>query len=201
MRISVLNALLLAGVTALSGVSAACSEFIRQDQSPVTLVIDRLEAASGASGTASTFSGTLQSDVTTVVDGVRSRFSDSARVTMRLIMKDVGTAPTPVNAVTINRYRVTFRRADGRNTLGIDIPYPFDSAVTFTVPPSGIITQSFELIRHVAKAEAPLAALALSPVIISTIAEVTFFGHDQAGNELSVSGTIGVQFGDFADPD
>ena len=69
------------------------------------------------------------------------------------------------------------------------------------MPRSGISTHSFELIRHVAKAEAPLAALAFSPVIISTIAEVTFFGHDQAGNELSVSGTIGVQFGDFADPD
>ena len=28
-------------------------------------------------------------------------------VTMRVIMKDVGTAPTPVNSVTILRYRVT----------------------------------------------------------------------------------------------
>ena len=36
--------------------------------------------------------------------------------------------------------------------------------------------------------------------IIATIAEVTFYGHDQAGNDLSATGTIGVNFGNFADP-
>jgi hypothetical protein len=190
-----LNVVLLAGVAALAGLSAGCSDFIRQDQSPVTLVIDRLEASPGEE---STFSGTLRADVST--DG--TIFSDVGRVTMRLIMKDVGTAPSPVNAVTINRYRVVYRRADGRNTPGVDVPYPFDSAVTFTVPASGqAIVQFFDLTRHVAKVEAPLGALHGSFVIISTIAEVSFFGHDQAGNDLSVSGTIGVQFGDFADPD
>jgi hypothetical protein len=30
---------------------------------------------------------------------------------------------------------------------------------------------------------------------------VTFFGRDQAGNDLSVTGSIGVQFGNFADPE
>jgi hypothetical protein len=105
-----------------------------------------------------------------------------------------------MNAVTINRYRVTFRRADGRNTPGVDVPFPFDSAVTFTIAPGGTVTQPFELIRHVAKMEAPLAALQNSPVIIATVADVTFFGHDLAGNELSASGSIGIQFGNFADP-
>ena len=194
MRISGFNVILLVGISALAGTSAACNEFIREDRSPVTLVIDRLEAAPVKS---TIFSGTLQSDVLT--DG--SVFSDSARVTMRLIMKDVGTAPSPVNGVTIERYRVTFRRADGRNTPGVDVPFPFDSAVTFTVPPSGQVAQVFELIRHVSKVEAPLGALRSSLVIISTVADVTFFGHDQGGNDLSVTGSIGVQFGDFADPD
>lgn len=198
MRIDGLNVLCLAGVTALAGASAACGDFIRQDRSPVTLVIDRLEAASGASGAAGTFSGTLQSDVLTN-GGI---ISDSGRVTMRLIMKDVGTAPSPVNGVTINRYRVTFRRADGRNTPGVDVPFPFDSAATFTVPPGGNAIHTFELIRHVAKLEAPLAALAQSiGLIYSTIADVTFFGRDQTGNELSATASIGVQFGNFADPE
>jgi hypothetical protein len=194
-RISGFNVLLLAGATALAGVSSACSEFIRQDRSPVTLVIDRLEAASGES---LTFGGTLQSDVETN-GGI---ISDSGRVTMRLVMKDVGTAPSPVNAVTITRYRVTYRRADGRNSPGVDVPFPFDSAATFTVPPGGIASHTFELIRHSAKLEAPLAALAQSiGLIYATVADVTFFGHDQAGNDLSVTGSIGVQFGNFADPE
>ena len=180
-----------------AGVSAGCSDFIRQDRSPVTLVIDRLEASSGASA-ASTFTGTLQSDV--ITNG--SVFNDNGRVTMRLIMKDVGTAPTTVNAVTINRYRVTFRRSDGRNTPGVDVPQPFDSAVTFTVTPGASAVQTFELIRHLAKEEAPLRALGSNvAVTIATVADITFFGRDQAGNDLSASGSIGVIFGDFADPE
>jgi hypothetical protein len=173
---------------------------IRQDRSPVTLVIDSLAAASGAGGANATFSPTLQSDVVTVIKGVTSTFSDSGRVTMRFVMKDVLTTPSATNAVTINRYRVTFRRSDGRNTPGVDVPYPFDSAITFTIAPGATVTVPFELVRHVAKDEAPLGALATSPVVISTVADITFFGRDQAGNELSVSGSIGVQFGNFADP-
>ncbi len=184
----------LVGVVALAAVAAGCSDFIRQDRSPVTLVIDRLEAAPVQS---TTFAGTLQSDVLT--EG--SIFSDTARVTMRLIPKDVGTTPSATNAVTINRYRVVYRRSDGRNTAGVDVPQPFDSAMTVTVTPATTVTQAFELVRHVAKLERPLSGLAQGAVIISTVADVTFFGRDQAGNELSTTGSIGVQFGDFADPE
>ena len=35
---------------------------------------------------------------------------------------------------------------------------------------------------------------------ISTIAEVTFYGRDQAGNEVSATGMLSVNFGDFGDP-
>jgi hypothetical protein len=199
-RAKSINVLLLAWTAGLAGVTAGCGEFIRQDRSSVTLVIDALEAASGAEDTP-TFSGTLQSDVETIVENNRTVFSDSGRVTIRLIPKDVLTAPSAVNAVTINRYRVTFRRSDGRNTPGVDVPQPFDSAVTFTVAPGAPTARSFELIRHVAKFEAPLLGLVNSPVVLSTVAEVTFFGRDQAGNELSVTGSIGIQFGNFGDPE
>jgi hypothetical protein len=136
----------------------------------------------------------------TVVDGNPTIFSDSGQVTIRAIMKNPVVGPSPVNAVTIRRYRVTYRRADGRNTPGVDVPFPFDSAVTFTIPAGGSATQGFELVRHVAKLEAPLAALAISPVVISTVCDVTFFGSDQAGNDVSITGSFGVQFGNFADP-
>ena len=197
MNATLRHALFLLAV-ASAAVSAGCSDFIRQDRAPVTLVIDRLEAASGASGEAGTFSGTLQSDV--ITEG--AIFNDSGRVTMRAIMKDILAAPTTVNAVTINRYRITFRRSDGRNTPGVDVPQPFDSAVTFTVAPGATVSHTFELIRHLAKEEAPLRALATNrEVTIATVADVTFFGRDQAGNDLSATGSIGVIFGDFADPE
>jgi hypothetical protein len=38
-------------------------------------------------------------------------------------------------------------------------------------------------------------------VIISTIARVTFYGRDQTGREVTVTGPqISVNFGNFADP-
>ena len=106
------------------------------------------------------------------------------------------TAPTTANFITINRYRVRFTRADGRNTPGVDVPYGFDGAVTATV--SGPTTIPFELVRHIAKLEAPLEALARNFVIISTIAEITFYGNDQTGREVSVTGQMLVSFGNFA---
>ncbi len=206
--------------TKLTGVAVAvllatltgCGEVARAGRSPVQLVIVSLEAASGAED--DVFSGTLRSDVVTVVQRqcggqtVESPtvFDDPGRVTMRFILKDPGVpgglaSPTPLNAVTIERYRVEYIRADGRNQPGVDVPYPFDSAVTFTVPPDAEATAGFTLVRHTSKFEAPLAALAQSNVIISTIARVTFYGHDQAGNEISESGNIGIFFGNFADPE
>jgi hypothetical protein len=94
---------------------------------------------------------------------------------------------------------VVYRRADGRNTPGVDVPFSFDSGVTVTVDRDGGST-GFQLVRNSAKQEAPLRALVANPDIISTIAEVTFYGRDQAGNDVSATGLIGVDFGNFGDP-
>lgn len=128
-----------------------------------------------------------------------------ARVTMRMVLKDQGmpgftNVPGPLNRVTISRYRVNFRRSDGRNVAGVDVPFPFESAATFTVPPEGTVQAVFELIRHTSKSEPPLAGLTNNSPVLSTIADVIFSGRDQAGNEVSVTGSMGVLFGDFADP-
>jgi hypothetical protein len=47
----------------------------------------------------------------------------------------------------------------------------------------------------VAKQEPPLAQLVSNPAIITTIAEVTFFGQDQVGNDISVTGLLQIDFG------
>jgi hypothetical protein len=193
-------------------VSAGCGDVVRQGRAPVQLVITSLQAASGADP--GSLGGTLLSDVVTVVERtvngeetpVPTTFNDVGQVTMTLILKDPGqpgapAAPTAINQVTISRYRVVYRRSDGRNTPGLDVPFPFDSGITFTVPAAGSVTAGFQLVRHTAKEEAPLAALRFNPDTITTLAEVTFYGQDQAGNDISASGTIGVDFGNFADPE
>ena len=191
--------------------TVGCGQFVRQGRSPSLITILALEGASGARP--ASFSGVLESDVVTVINRTvqgqqvptATIFSDAGRVTMRLILKDQGTpgivaVPSIVNQIQITRYRVEFRRTDGRNTPGVDVPFPFESAVTFLVPGDGTVTAGFELVRHTAKEEAPLAALRIDDRILSTIADVTFFGKDLAGNDVIVTGSIGILFGNFGDP-
>jgi len=207
MKLAVLTA-----ACAAAGLAAGCGEVARSGRSPSQLVIVALEGSSGAEADA--FGGTLSSDVVTLVERVDGTvtqrvptiFGDSGRVTLRSILKDQGVPgnpaePSPLNAVTINRYRVEYVRADGRNTVGVDVPFPFDSAATFTVPADGEVSAGFTLVRITAKQESPLAALANSSVFIQTIANVTFYGRDLAGNEVSITGSIGISFGNFGDPE
>jgi hypothetical protein len=189
-------------VLALAVASASCGSVVRDGTGTSFLIIEELVAASGADP--DTFVGVLQSDVLTIVDEHPTIFSDNGRVTFRLGLKDPGpagspTTPTQNQAITVDRYRVRFMRADGRNTPGVDVPYGFDGAFTATV--SASTTASFELVRHVAKAEAPLGSLAKNFTTISTIAEITFYGRDLTGHEVSAVGRITVDFGNFADPD
>lgn len=188
--------LVITAVLALAGLVAGCSDLARQGNTPFILVIDELTATSGSTDATG---NTLQSDV--ITEG--GFINDTASATLRLIAKDP-TSPFPpsdINSVTIDRYRVEFERTDGRITPGVDVPHPFDSAVTIRVVPGSTATVGFEFIRHTAKLEPPLAPLRQTLVIIATIAKVTFFGRDQAGHDVTASGKIGVQFGDFADPE
>lgn len=200
-------------LAALALVSAACGEVARTGRSPVMLVIDALEAASGSQPDA--FAAVLYSDVETIVESqvagqtqrVPTIYSDTGRATLRLVLKNPGSATSPLgpsalNEVTLSRYHVAFRRADGRNTPGVDVPHAFDGAVTVTIPATGSGAAVFAVVRHQAKMEPPLSALQRGGAanMISTIAEVTFYGRDQAGNEISVTGLLSVNFGDFGDP-
>jgi len=175
-------------VLALAVATASCTDSVRQGTGGSFLIVESLEAAEGGN--------TLRSDVITAGSVV----NDLGVVTFGLGLKDPGrgTAPTQNLWITVDRYRVQYIRADGRNTPGVDVPYPLEGAITATVAGDGA-EASFQIVRHLAKAEAPLGALRLSPVVISTIAEVTFYGRDQTGHEVSVIARMSIDFGDFAD--
>lgn len=174
------------GLCLLLLASVSCGELTREGTASSYLVITQLTTADG---------NELNSDV---VSDNGTIFEDAASVSFSLEMKDpAGPGPSTVNAITVDRYRVKFIRADGRNTEGIDVPYAFDGAFTVTV--SGTATAGFTLVRAQAKAEAPLKALGTNPVVISTIAQITFYGHDQTGREVSVIGQLSVHFANWAD--
>jgi len=191
----------VAGAVILAVASASCGTIARQGTGSSFLIVKALEGASGAE--AGTFTATLGSDVLTIVKGTPTVFNDEGRADFALGMKDPGssgspTSPSQANWITIDRYHVRYLRADGRNTEGVDVPYAFDSAVSATV--SGDTSVGFTLVRQQAKKEAPLGALATNGLIVSTIAEVTFYGHDQSGRAVSVAASIGVTFANFGDP-
>ncbi len=194
--------------------STSCGEVARTGRSPAFAIIDVLDAASGAEP--DTFSTVLHSDVQTLVEQtvgsetvrVPTFFNDLGRASFRLSLKNPGLptgslGPSDLNSITFTRYHVSYRRSDGRATPGRDVPYPFDGAFTLTVSSTARATAVFDLVRNQAKLEPPLANLVGlgGAVMLSTIAEVTFYGQDQAGNEVVATATISVNFGDFGDPE
>lgn len=201
----------VAGV-ALLGVALAplsgCTSAQLDGQASSYVIIDNIQCANGADPTE--MAGTCDSDVQTLVDQkvgdetvkVITYFEDPGSVAFRLGMKNPSLEPSPTNFITITRYRVEYVRADGRRTPGVDVPYPFDGAITVTVRDTPV-AHGFSLVRMQSKLENPLRPLAGfgGSIAIATLAEVTFFGTDQAGREVSVMGRVGVTFADWGDPE
>jgi hypothetical protein len=191
----------LSGAAVLIAASVSCGDASRNGKSPNYLVIDSLTVPNTINF--------LQSDVVKMATSPApcstdnpcpTVFSDAANATLESFQKDVtATAPTTNNAITISRYHVSYRRADGKNTPGVDVPYGFDGALTGTTDSQGKLALTFELVRHVAKMESPLAELATNAAVITTIADVTFYGRDIIGNDVNVTGSIQVDFGNFGD--
>lgn len=175
---------LLAVLCVLS--AAGCGgELLRTGRSPVYLTINSVTSPSGIP---------VRSDVNTTVTS-----NDVATANLSVVAKNADVTTTAVNAVTLTRYHVTYVRADGRNTPGVDVPFGFDGGLSQTVQAGGSGSVTFELVRFQAKQEPPLKNMANQGglLFLNTIAQVTFYGRDQNGNELTVTGNVDIVFGDF----
>jgi hypothetical protein len=195
----------LAFIAALAAAAAGCG-VAEQGRSPVVVRIDEIAASSGAGSL--TFAGYLHSDVQTMVKvnnvDVPTRFNDPGRVTLSVILRDPGApgvaqTPTELNTVTITHYRVVYRRTDGRNVQGVDVPWAFDSGMTVSIPAAASVQQTFDLVRVSAKGEAPLTALIVNGQTLDVIADVTFYGKDMHNNDVMATGSIGITFANYGD--
>lgn len=195
----------LATASVIVFLTSGCGgELLRTGRSPVYLVVTAIDTKQGG-GTGNT--GTvLQSDVS-LDDG--TVFNDNVTLTIRAELKNPLVAATAINNVTISRYRVNFRRSDGRNTPGVDVPYGFDGAVAVTIPAGAQSDVSLEIVRHQSKLEPPLKNISAFNAagdrslggagFLSVIADVTVWGRDQNGNEVTATASIDVHFGQFGD--
>jgi hypothetical protein len=190
MKIVVALAMSLAALMALT----SCSDAVRTGQSSSYLILQSM--GGGASNTP-----VVQSDVFNSTPPPGSVLQDNGTATIQVSLKDpLGSSPTDVNAITITQYHVQYTRTDGHNVQGVDVPFAFDSGITQTIPAGGSAAVNFTLVRVQAKLEAPLLALkgGRGQEVISTIAQVTFYGQDQNGRSVSISGNIEVDFADWA---
>jgi hypothetical protein len=198
----------LAVGAALAVTASGCgSELLRTGRAPVYLTILSIETTNGANDETDSI---LRSDVQTLVEvttnnvtqRVPTVFDDIGTANIRVDMKNETLEGTnAINAVTITRYRVSYRRADGRATPGVDVPYGFDGGAAVTIQPGTPQSVSFQAVRQQAKLEPPLRNMVGGGglAVLSTIADVTFYGRDQNGNEVTVTGSFDVMFADFGD--
>ncbi|MCA1651947.1 MAG: hypothetical protein LC753_17325, partial [Acidobacteria bacterium] len=117
----------IAALGSALAVSASCGSMVRQGTGSSYLIISSLQGASGAKP--DDLGNPVFSDVVTVVGDSPTVFNDFGEVAFTLGLKDPGSPTAPATAspnqfITVDRYRVTFRRADGRNVPGVDVPYP-----------------------------------------------------------------------------
>ena len=159
----------LLAIAVLALAAGSCGDVVRQGRSPVFLVMDTLQGIRGGPQ-AGAATSTLISDVITnsstpppcTADSpCPTIFGDTGTASFRLVPRTgrLTIQPTTNNQVTITRYHVAYRRNDGRNVQGVDVPYAFDGAVTVTVPATGTASIGFVLVRLTAKAESPLVQL------------------------------------------
>jgi hypothetical protein len=202
MRIRTVSGLVsLAGLILATLAMTSCGDVVRTGRAPVMLVVNSLSG--GTPPTSFLLSDVIVNlttpDPCSPTTPCPTVFNDPGTASLAVVMKDVTVTPTTNNSVTIKQYHVSYSRADGRNTPGQDVPFPIDGFTTTTIAAGETGSIGFELVRHTAKGESPLVQLRTNNNHISSIATVTFFGTDQVGNDISVTGSIQVDFGNFGD--
>lgn len=195
------HGVMVLAVVGFAMATACAADEPTSSRSSFELVVERIEAP-GSGSTGDVHRGFVESDVVTAGKVVQ----DTVRATLRLVAKDPSVlpgpaAPTAAGFATMDRYRVRYVRSDGRNVPGIDVPHPWDGALTLLVSFDGE-TGDFVLVRASAKLEPPLVRLrgGGGDVVINALAYVTFYGRDHAGARLEATGAITIEFADRSDP-
>jgi hypothetical protein len=109
-------------------------------------------------------------------------------------------APAVPSAVIVDSYVVRYFRTDGRGVEGVDVPFRITGYLTVSVDVSDGATTDIpiEIVRRQAKNEPPLSMIQQTTVL-TMFAEVTVYGTTVAGDRVSDSGRVQVDFAEFAD--
>lgn len=182
------------GGVALSGCGIAPG-YVKAGEGDVLLLMNAINDGSA-----------LSSDVRTG-DAGNTVVEDEATVSLANRSKNPTVTQLQVaRAIELDRYTVRYFRSDGRNTEGVDIPYNISGPVRSVIDLGENLDVSIEVVRAQAKLEPPLTnlkgnipnALGGGPLILTVFAEITIFGKTTAGDAVSASGTLQINFSDIA---
>ncbi len=147
----------------------------------------------------------LQSDVVNVDPntGLYSIASDAAKATFtaRLLDPYAPLGGSQYNSITVNRYAVTYIRADGKNRQGVDVPYAFEGSLSALIDIDSTVAVSFVIVREVAKLEPPLLNLreGRGEGVLQVTAKVDFYGQDMTKNKVKATGYLTIFFANYVD--
>jgi hypothetical protein len=192
--------LILLGTLAAS-LTACGGRWWDDNSGPAVLQVVEALGAAGDKGEPGTFVTTLLSDVASDTGSI---WDDYARLRVRLVPKNPAFEdPVGLNAVALQRYEVRYFRSDGRNVEGVDVPFRITGPLTGVVDVNGEIETVFEVVRHSQKSEPPLRNLWTGlggEFIITCVAEITIHGQSAAGDVVTATGRLQINFANFADP-
>jgi hypothetical protein len=184
------NRMALVGALTLAGCSA---DYVKNGNAPVLLTIQGLSP------------NPLSSEV--LLAG--SICPDFATVALSNQPKNPNlTVPQTATSIVVNRYEVSYYRSDGRGVQGVDVPYSISGALAATVDSSNGTTTNvnIEVVRRQAKLEPPLVQLELpdgqnggQSLILTMFAKITLYGQTFAGDAVSASGSMQIDFADYVD--
>ena len=141
-------------------------------------------------------------------------FADNVTVALANRSKNPSVTDVQVaRAIDIDRYTVRYFRGDGRNTQGVDVPFPISGDLRTVIDVGNNITVQLQVVRAQAKLDPPLTNLrrgspgplptpTLSPTlnqVLTVFAEITVYGRTTAGDTVSDSGTMQIDFSDYAE--
>jgi hypothetical protein len=132
-----------------------------------------------------------------------SIFDDEINVNVAVRFKNPN-VPTPSvpNAVFLERYTIEYVRSDGRAVQGVDVPFALTGNVTavIDVASSGATGVPIEIVRIQQKLEPPLRNLRnlRGSIAITCFANITMYGRTTEGSVVSASGSLQVDFADWA---
>ncbi len=172
----------------------ACNDSIDDVASPVWISVSSIEPAS------SPFGDVYDSEL-------GSFMPDTVKVSITANYSNQTTPPTGTayTTVQITSYRVTFARTDN----GVDVPAGFQEALTVSVEAGGgsVTVDGLTIVRAGQKLQPPLYYLTpfsygFEPgtgyTTISCNCIIDFYGHTLAGEPVSASAGIGINFADYA---